>query len=101
MLGVGCPLIGGHGVTADALLLTLILDLAHRWRESRQLYFADQNLLLTGCRVHIPQLPMLTGIIALYKGSLGIVRRPFDRFRTSSGDAAFGENIFDCQCFCL
>ena len=83
MFRIRRPQICGHVISREPFFLAFVLDLIHIWIEGRKLGRADQNLLLSGRRVHIPQLAFLTLFVALYKGELRSIRTPFRRLRAT------------------
>src|SRR5258708_31886174 len=95
MFGIGRPQVGGDVIAREPLFFTLVLDLAERWRELRELALANQHFLLAGRRIHVPELSVFAGIVALHKRNLGAVGTPLDRFRFASRDPAVSENRFD------
>ena len=95
MLGIGGPPVGSDGITSNAFLLALILDLVHVRGQGRELSLADQNFLFARSRIDVPQFPMLSGIVALDEGQHGAVGTPLKVFGSAAGQTTGRYQGFD------
>src|SRR5579872_1089355 len=83
MLGIGSPHVRRHVIPREPLLLALVLHLVYVGIERRQLLRTDQHLLLTGRRIHVIQLALLSLFVALHERKPGSIRTPLGRLRTA------------------
>ncbi len=96
---VGTPDVGRHVIAQHSLFFPFVLDLGRVRRKARQLGFADQDFLLSGGRVDVPQLAVLAPVIALHERQHLAVRAPLHGFRRTACQSALGENPFNGQRF--
>src|SRR5579871_6087235 len=85
MLGVGRPEIGGDVVASETLFFALVLHFVDVGIKRSQLGGADQDALLSGRRIQIPEFSLFTFRIAMHVGQLGTVGAPRKRLGTASG----------------
>src|ERR1700722_634201 len=97
VLGVWRPHVGSNVVAIDAFFLALIVNAAGGRSKLRELGLADQNFLLAGGRVHIPEFAVLSCFIALNERNLAAIGTPLDGLGSAAGYASFGEDLFDGQ----
>ena len=79
-------------VASEPFLLPFILDLGSIGREAGQLGPTDEDFLLGGSGVDVPEFPVLARVIALHERDALPVRTPLEVLRLPAGETAFGEN---------